>query len=97
MIVYVATFLSSWILIKVFNLNRCKITCLFFMFNFCMYMKLNTEGDNFIYQVSSTVLFVFVLFCSVLFVLLQISYFKRSTREHEIHNYLSFGRLFIYK
>ena len=28
-------------------------------------------------------------------ILLQISYFKKSTREHEIHNYLSFGHLFV--
>ena len=27
-------------------------------------------------------------------ILLQILYFKRSTREHETHNFLSFGRLF---
>ena len=28
-------------------------------------------------------------------ILLQFSYFKRSTREHEIHDYLSFGCLFV--
>ena len=28
-------------------------------------------------------------------ILLQISYFKRSTKEHKIHSYLSFGCLFV--